>query len=414
MSYSLISISVVSIFFGIVAIFGIAIGFLKRGQRLKALERDLIASQRSLEDNISFFYDFAGAHPDKLLLFNSNLQALFASSTLQTFFASIPWQGSKALQLPFKSQCLEELDNKIKLSIKEACTQWWLCSDLLDDQREYQISASPAFKRDGSLRGVTVLIQDITTFKQTEKQYAHQVDSLQKLIQNSNKVNKRKSALAHKTSRILRQPLYNLRSIEAHLKLSEEQRGIIEQVSFDAESVTKVVEVIEDSFLHFDPNLLHLEKVSIENTLNRAIDPFITSLSDLPFTLDCDLQTKTIYYDSTLLEQHFKELIQNSLKFCNSRNDISIKIKCFSSENYQVIQLSDNGIGMNLESSNISSKLGEFGATFHHNSGLGTGLFKVRNHLEYRGGRLQIQSHPNKGSVFQLFIPKQQKAITSF
>ena len=70
--------------------------------------------------------------------------------------------------------------------------------------------------------------------------------------------------------------------------------------------------------------------------------------------------------------------------------------------------VSDNGVGMTpLELQKVRNA---FFTTKEKGSGLG--LFSVEMCVAAHGGRLHIQSEPNKGSLFQLFIPSKQTSLS--
>jgi signal transduction histidine kinase len=66
-----------------------------------------------------------------------------------------------------------------------------------------------------------------------------------------------------------------------------------------------------------------------------------------------------------------------------------------------ILQVSDNGLGIDL------TKHGEqiFGMykTFHGNANArGIGLFMTKNQVESLGGKISVESEPNKGTAFKI------------
>ena len=70
--------------------------------------------------------------------------------------------------------------------------------------------------------------------------------------------------------------------------------------------------------------------------------------------------------------------------------------------------VSDNGVGMTP--SELQKVRNAFFTTKEKGSGLG--LFSVEMCVAAHGGRLNIQSEPNKGSLFELFIPSKQTSLS--
>jgi signal transduction histidine kinase len=40
--------------------------------------------------------------------------------------------------------------------------------------------------------------------------------------------------------------------------------------------------------------------------------------------------------------------------------------------------------------------------------GLGIGLYQCKHIIEAHGGKITVQSEPNKGTTFEIFLPKQK------
>lgn len=91
------------------------------------------------------------------------------------------------------------------------------------------------------------------------------------------------------------------------------------------------------------------------------------------------------------LFQAVRELLLNVLKHAKV-NRVSLKMRC--QEDNILIAVEDKGVGFDplfMEDEKITSA--------------GFGLFNIRKRIEMIGGKLDIQSHPGRGSLFTLIVP---------
>ena len=74
----------------------------------------------------------------------------------------------------------------------------------------------------------------------------------------------------------------------------------------------------------------------------------------------------------------------------------------------EVIEISDNGIGIDLVKN--SDKIFGMYKTFSSNSDArGIGLFITKNQIDAMGGTITVDSKPNVGSTFKIYIKWKKK-----
>jgi signal transduction histidine kinase len=110
------------------------------------------------------------------------------------------------------------------------------------------------------------------------------------------------------------------------------------------------------------------------------------------------LRTNPTYIESILYN-----LVSNAIKYRDMERTPIIAIKSYQQGQHKVIEISDNGIGINLE------KYGDdlFGMykRFHtHVDGKGLGLFLVKSQVEILGGKIEVNSKIGIGTNFKLFF----------
>lgn len=173
--------------------------------------------------------------------------------------------------------------------------------------------------------------------------------------------------------------LYEL--LENLLDWSRSQRNVINinPLEFD-------VNYLINNNIHLFDSSLNIKKIKVifENT-----EP-LTCFADIPMT-----------------SAAIRNLISNAIKFSNDKGTLTIKASEYD-EKYNLVSISDSGIGMPLEIINKlfridanSSRLGT-----NQEKGTGLGLILCKEFIEKNGGQIWVESVENVGSTFFFTIPK--------
>lgn len=108
----------------------------------------------------------------------------------------------------------------------------------------------------------------------------------------------------------------------------------------------------------------------------------------------------------------FHNLIDNAIKYSPEKPVIEISTSRQGDE--LVVGVKDNGIGMSKDAQKkIFEKFYRVPTgNLHDIKGFGLGLSYVKLMMEAHGGKIEVQSKPNQGSLFELFFPKNTLAVT--
>ncbi len=108
------------------------------------------------------------------------------------------------------------------------------------------------------------------------------------------------------------------------------------------------------------------------------------------------------YVDSIILN-----FLTNAIKYRSDDRPPKIELSTSESENYIVLKIADNGMGIDMEK--YGDKLFQLYKTFHTNrDSIGLGLFITKNHIESMGGKVEVASEVNVGTTFSIYL-KQAK-----
>ena len=130
-----------------------------------------------------------------------------------------------------------------------------------------------------------------------------------------------------------------------------------------------------------------------------------------------DINTKNILIENQVSEKVFVNcipaylesillnLMTNAIKYSDDKKEIKISFKLSDVEDYHVLHVIDNGVGMDME------RYGEsiFGLykTFHgHEDSRGVGLYITKNQIETMGGKIEVESKLDVGTTFKVYFKK--------
>jgi signal transduction histidine kinase len=139
------------------------------------------------------------------------------------------------------------------------------------------------------------------------------------------------------------------------------------------------------------------EIASVCTLLNEQI---VAAKVELKLEVECDW----LFTVKSAVQSILYNLISNAIKYRKADNACEVRVRTFLDDNSPVIEVSDNGIGMDLPM--IKNKLFGIYQRFHHESeGKGMGLFLVKMQVELLGGSIHIESAPGNGSTFTIAFP---------
>lgn len=110
-----------------------------------------------------------------------------------------------------------------------------------------------------------------------------------------------------------------------------------------------------------------------------------------------------INYNPAYLESILYNLISNAIRFSHPDRESIIRFEWIVKKNKNILQISDNGIGVDLEK--YGNKIFGLYKTFTNNKlSKGVGLFMTKNQVEAMGGTIIIESEPGQGTIFKIEI----------
>ncbi len=149
------------------------------------------------------------------------------------------------------------------------------------------------------------------------------------------------------------------------------------------------------------------EKVDIYEIIENAIDQveILLKKHNGDIEVDFDAEKTEVTGDPLFLLNMFVNLLDNAIKY--SRNKPKIKIKTFNKNNFIVIKIKDNGVGMSKQVQNrIFEKFyRKPTGDLHSVRGHGIGLSFVKQVVDRMNGHIYVESEPGQGTEFTIYLP---------
>jgi len=239
--------------------------------------------------------------------------------------------------------------------------------------------------------------------RENNEKIEHQ--AIQLLINNKEK-DKLFSIIAHD----LKMPLYSLRHMLALLKegaLPEAKLNqIIQELSRDADYSSELVSnLLAWAGSQMNGRVITPAALPLQQVINDILAFFTRQALEKKIELKNELHPDlTAWADRAMLEVLVRNLVSNSIKFCNAGDTIAIEGKKI--DGFVEVCVMDTGIGIEEDIlKKISSK--ESVTTFgtDNERGTGLGLLLCREFAEANQGVFRVESNPGKGSRFYFTLP---------
>ncbi len=177
--------------------------------------------------------------------------------------------------------------------------------------------------------------------------------------------------------------------------------SIFEKVSSTILNQIENLSLIASEFSRFAkmPSL-KLETLDILNIINETANLFAEE--KVKINISTELNSAVVEADKTQLRRLFINLVRNSIQASATIIDITAK----QEEDSFIINLKDNGKGIPEES---KEKIFEANFTTKE-KGMGLGLKLAKRFLESINGKIFLLESSEKGTTFQLQVPKSSQA----
>jgi len=274
----------------------------------------------------------------------------------------------------------------------------------LNGQEDYiRWEFQPWYELEGLIGGIIIFAEIITERKSAEKK-------IERIIEELSSSNADLERFAYVCSHDLKEPLRTISSfaqlVEYHTKdkLDETAKEYLRHIINGAD---RMKNLIHDVLRYSQAGIqgTQIERVSMLEVIEYVKEVLARSLEEAGGILEIKDLPKKIYANHTLMAQVFQNLLSNALKF-RGKNPCHVVIGGESKGNSYEFYVKDNGIGIAPEYKEKVFGIFERLHTKNTYMGTGVGLALCKKIVEQFGGKIWVESEPNKGSTFYFTLPK--------
>jgi PAS domain S-box-containing protein len=278
------------------------------------------------------------------------------------------------------------------------------------------IAASPILGEDGNIERHLVSLKDMTEYETllTEFNQAQKLDAIGTLV----------GGIAHDFNN-------TLAAISGNLYLAKKQAaalpGVVNKITAVEDLCSHACGMIQQLLTFARKSMTDMKPVTISTFLKEIIKIHrIAVPENIALTHDISNSEMKIKGDISLLQQVIMNLINNARDAVADVHESYIKISLerFSSNehfcnrypelqagDYACISVADNGSG--IKKSDLEHIFEPFFTTKAVGKGTGLGLAMSFGAIQTHGGVIQVESRLGEGTVFRIYLPLVESALTS-
>lgn len=210
----------------------------------------------------------------------------------------------------------------------------------------------------------------------------------------------------YKVSHDLRAPLASILGLINLTKLEESKVNQAKYVELMEGQVNKLDHFIRDILSH-SKNLkmsVSTDKIDFEEVVQKCFEDLSYLKATSKVVRKISIAEGEFYSDKWRINEIFRNLIGNAIKYRDqeaAENIVEVNISV--DEKGSTIVVADNGIGI------AEDKLPHVMEMFYRGSessdGSGIGLYIVQKAVEKIDGKIEIESKPNEGTKFKIWLP---------
>lgn len=241
-----------------------------------------------------------------------------------------------------------------------------------------------------------------------EEEVQHRTQELQnaneELIGHNNQLEQFAFIAAHN----LRAPLTRILGLANLIQLSTLVADKEEAMKKLVSATKDLDQVIRDlnTILDIKRQTGNLDEVNLPLALARVMKMLEKEREDTLTNVTSDFsEASTVYAVPPYVDSILYNLISNAIKYRDPNRLPEIALKTDLDNDYILLTVTDNGLGIDL--SKHKQNMFNLYRRFHlHMEGKGLGLYLVRTQIIAMGGKIDVESEPEKGTRFLVYFRK--------
>jgi len=191
--------------------------------------------------------------------------------------------------------------------------------------------------------------------------------------------------------------------------LNKNQKDRLEVIRSSSATLLQLIsDLLDAQKLELGQLRINQSRNNLRDTIQKTIvsmEP--QSVSDQISLVNNVTQDVHVNYDDERIKQVLTNLIKNSLKACSAKIG-KVEVSVEENPTEAIVSVRDNGRGIPSDAiDNIFKKFYQVDTSLtREKGGSGLGLSICKGIVEAHGGRIWVETKPNKGSTFSFSIPK--------
>jgi signal transduction histidine kinase len=252
-------------------------------------------------------------------------------------------------------------------------------------------------------------------FQMAKKSLNHSIDELRRAKEMAEEMNRLKTNFLSNMSHEIRTPINGILGISQVIELESKEQVIRDYVQLQKKSGRRLLDTI-NSILSLSRIEAQKEKLLLSVVdMNKVVHESATSLEELArykgLKFKVNEHTEEIFClsDETMLYQVVHNIVGNAIKFTED-GEVNILVSICPQNNVS-IKVTDTGIGISKEFLPKVFNPFEQESMGHSRGyeGSGLGLSISKRYIELLGGEINVESEKNRGSTFEILLPRYKK-----
>ena len=281
----------------------------------------------------------------------------------------------------------------------------------------YDFVYQPLRDDQDEIMGVLTVAVDVTEQVEARQQLEQVNSELEERVaartQELTRINTDLDSFVYTASHDLKAPITNIQAL-----LSMLRKKLPAETQTDS-AIQKVLGMMEQSVVRFMHTITDMSEIT---RLQRQSDQPAESVDlfqvvedvrlDLALLieqseaqLDIELDARPlIQFSPKHLRSVVYNLLSNAIKYRDPDRKPLVQLRCEATEDYYVLTVSDNGLGMDL--SQDTKLFAMFRRLHNHVEGTGVGLYIVKKVVENAGGKITVDSQLGQGTTFTVYFKR--------
>jgi PAS domain S-box-containing protein len=253
---------------------------------------------------------------------------------------------------------------------------------------------------DGKLQNMRGIMIDITKTKEIENE-------LNKSLNLVTEQNKRLLNFSYIVSHNLRSHTSNITSLINLIEISdsdEEREHMIQLLKTVSHSLNETMLNLNE-VVNIQTNIgLVRENLNLKKVVKSTLKVLSEQIKAKDISIQIDInEDAVINYNPAYLESILYNLLSNSIRYSSTDKKPLVSIRFFHDGENNIIQITDNGIGIDLDR-NGNKIFGMYKTFTNNKDSKGLGLFITKNQIEAMDGQILIESTLGEGTTFKIVI----------